>query len=213
MPKQAIQAFTNERKIPYLMHFTRAPNLPLIMKYGLYPIGRVHEIGITPQINDQLRLDGHRSSTSLSIAFPNCRMLWKYRMENEGIYWAILVLDPSILWTKTCAFCRHNAADGRISNQPIASLMTPQAFSGMFDEIDGLASRDEQKLKLCDPTDVQAEVLVFDVIEPHYIIGVVFETNKTRDAYTPHLGDRKTYVHPNNKGVFATRKYARLVHQ
>ena len=209
MPRQAIQAHATAIQVPYLLHFTRAVNLPTIMAHGLHPIGRAHEVGAAPAINDQYRFDGHRNSTSVSIGFPNCQMLYKYRMADAAVDWSILVLHPSILWAKNCAFCRHNAADGRISGQLLANLMTPQAFQGMYEEIEGLTTREEQKLKPYDPTDVQAEVLVFDVIEPQYVAGIIFEKSAVRDAYLPHLGERKTYIHADNKGMFANRKYAR----
>ncbi len=209
MPRQAIQSHATRLQVPYLLHFTRAVNLPMIIPHGLYPIGRVHEVGAVPAVNDHLRLDGHRNSTSVSIAFPNSQMFFKCRKDYEGVDWAILVLHPAALWTMDCAFCRHNAADARISGQPLAALKTPQAFGGMFEEIEGVLSREDQRLKPYDPTDVQAEVLVFDVIEPRYILGVIFETSAVRDAYTPHLGGRKTYLHANNKGMFASRSYAR----
>ena len=209
MSGSAIQAHAVALKVPYLLHFTRAINLPSIITHGLYPVGRANEVGASPAINDQYRFDGHRNSTSVSIAFPNCQMFYKYRMLDAAVDWAILLIDPSILWTKDCAFCRHNAADGRISAQPVVSLMNAQAFTGMYDEIEGVTSRAEQKLETYDPTDVQAEVLVFGVIEPQYITGVIFERATARDAYQPQLGERKAYLHANNKGMFANRKYAR----
>jgi hypothetical protein len=209
MPRQAIQAHATAVQVPYLLHFTRAPNLPSIMAHGLYPIGRANEIDAVPAINDQLRLDGHRSGTSVSIAFPNSQMFYKYRRECESVEWAVLILHPAALWTKECAFCRHNAADARISNLPLPILKTPHAFVGMYDEIEGHTSREEQRLKAFDPTDVQAEVLVFDIIEPRYILGAVFEKATVRDAYAPHLGERKSYLHQNNKGMFASRGFVR----
>lgn len=209
MPRQAIHAHATTIKVPFLLHFTRAVNLPSIIAQGLYPIERAGEIGATPQINDACRLDGYRNSTSVSIGFPNCQMLFKLRMEEPQVDWAILVLDPSILWTKDCAYCCHNAADARISSQPLPDLKTFEAFKGMYDEIEGILSRKEQKLKTFDPTDVQAEVLVFDVIEPQYIGGVIFEKASVRDAYLPHLKKRTTYIHTKNKGMFANRKYDR----
>ena len=213
MSRLAIQAHATAIQIPYLLHFTRAVNLPSIMTHGLYPVGRSHEIGANPHVNDQYRWDGHRNSSSVSIGFPNCQMLYKYRMDNPEVDWAILVLHPSILWLKSCAFCKRNAADGRISSQPLALLMTPVAFAGMYEEIDGLASREEQKLKSYDPTDVQAEALVFDVIEPQYITSVIFEKGAARNSQLPHIGNRRTYIHANNKGMFASRGYARKYQQ
>ncbi|MEB0079402.1 DarT ssDNA thymidine ADP-ribosyltransferase family protein [Pseudomonas sp. CCI3.2] len=209
MPRRAIQAHSNARGLPYLLHFTRASNLPTVLQHGLYPIGRAREVGLVPQINDQLRLDGHKDSNSVSIGFPNSQMLYKYRMAEPLVDWVILVLHPSILWVKDCAFCKHNAADGRISCCPLPELMTPESLLGMFEEIDGCLPRAEQRLKTSDPTDVQAEVLVFDVIEPQYIVGVIYEKALVRDAHAHLLSDRKPYVHSNNKGMFANRKYAR----
>lgn len=211
MSRQAIREFAKKVEIPYLVHFTRAVNLPLIMEHGIYPIARVGEIGVEPQINDQHRLDGRLNGTSISIAHPNCQMLYRYRMEDKTIDWAILVLKRSILWRKECAFCRHNAADARLSWQPLETLITEAAFRGMFDEIEGCTLRDEQKLKPYDPTDVQAEVMVFDVIEPEYIRGIVFNSTDARDAYSRLLNEQqKAWVHPNSKGLFGTRSYSRL---
>jgi hypothetical protein len=65
MPRQAIQAQSEALNIPYLVHFTRAVNLPSILEHGLYPISRKDELGINPQVNDQMRLDGHLDGISL----------------------------------------------------------------------------------------------------------------------------------------------------
>lgn len=211
MPRQAIRQFATELEIPYLLHFTRAVNLPSIMEHGIYPIARVDEIDAEPQINDQHRLDGRLNGTSISIAHPNCQMLYKYRMDDESVDWAVLVLRRSVLWQKECAFCRHNAADARISRQPLEALTTEAAFRGMFDEIDGLTSREEQKLKVYDPTDVQAEVMVFDVIEPDFIRGIVFNSKEAKDAYSHLLTEeQKAWLHAKSKGLFGTRSYSRL---
>ncbi len=209
MPKTQIREIAAQLAIPYLVHFTRATNLESIFANGIYPISRTDEIGVSPAINDELRLDGRRDGTSTSIAFPNCQMLYKYRMDNQGVEWAILVLRPSVLWVKDCAFCKHNAADARISGQPLQTLTTVQAFQGLFQEIEGITPRAEQNLKPYDPTDVQAEVLVFGVIEPGLIAGVVFDSTATKNKYSALVGDRKTWVHANNKGLFASRNYAR----
>lgn len=208
MPRQQIHAYATEIQIRYVLHFTRAENLPSIMNHGLYPIGRIGEIGANPKVNDAYRWDGYRNGTSVSIGFPNCRMLYKCRKDYPEADWAILVINPSVLVEKNCAFCCHNAADKRISSQPLAELMTVPAFRGMYDEIEGLASRGEQRLKPWDPTDEQAEVLVFDVIEPQKIDGVIFQRASVKELYAQSLGSRKTYVH-GDKGMFSSRGYAR----
>jgi hypothetical protein len=211
MPREAIRQFANEIEIPYLLHFTRAANLRSIMEHGIYPIARVHEINAKPQINDQHRLDGRLNGTSISIAHPNCQMLFKYRMADESVDWAVLVLKRSVLWQKECAFCHHNAADARISQQPLGALTTEAAFRGMFDEIVGCSPRSEQRLKPYDPTDVQAEVMVFDIIEPASIRGIVFNSKAVKESCLNLLNeDQKAWVHQKNKGLFGTRSYSRL---
>jgi hypothetical protein len=191
MLRDDIKTFACEIKIPFLIHFTRVGNLSSIMKNGIYPIGRADEIDEKPEINDLYRWDGKRNSTSVSIAFPNAPMFYKYRMGNPDVDWVVLVLDPSIILDKSCAFCRHNAADGRISNLQLSELKTIDAFKGVYDPIEGLESREEQKLKACDPTDVQAEILVFDVIVPKYIAGAVFDKALFGTILYPILGRRR----------------------
>lgn len=205
----SIQQCAVSLKVPYLIHFTRASNLATILAHGLYPLSRVHEVGARPEVNDQHRLDGHTDGTSVSIAFPNSQMFYKYRMENPDVDWAVLVLHPSILWLKDCAFCRYNAADARISSQNIAGLKTLQAFQGMYLPDADLQSRDEQGLKDYDPTDVQAEVLVFDVIEPNLIVGVAFDDVTVKNKYNDVLGEKQTKVFAKSKKLFAHRTYDR----
>lgn len=210
MAREDIQGLVVKLKVPFLLHFTRVGNLSSIIQHGLYPVARACEIGITPQINDPHRFDGHLGATSLSIAFPNYRMFYKHRAENDGVEWVVLAIDPAVLWKKDCAFCRHNAADAKISSQPLAALKMVEALAGMFDEIEGIQTRAEQQLKTFDPTDGQAEVLVFDVIEPASIHGVVFNKATTRDQYRGLLGDRQMLVNGANKGYFASRSYVRI---
>ncbi len=50
MSQQTIETYAKEKGIPYLLHFTRAVNLPSIMAHGIYPIGRTHEVDATPVI-------------------------------------------------------------------------------------------------------------------------------------------------------------------
>lgn len=195
--------------VPFLLHFTRADNLRSILRHGLYPVSRLSELGSEAKINDTLRLDGHRDSNSLSIAFPNGPMFYKYRMEDESVNWAVLQLTPSILWNAQCAFCAHNAADSRIRHRDLAELESLPAFKEMYDEIQQHPSRAAQFLRPYDPTDVQAEVLVFDVISPESIRGIAVNDPKLLTDLADVIGSRKTYVQPMNKGVFANRTYAR----
>ena len=82
-----------------------------------------------------------------------------------------------MLVNKICMFCPTNAASSYITSQPDSNFQGVTAFQRLF-----LGSEDERASLLPkDPTDVQAEVLVFDVIEPNYIAGCVVGTDHLRD--------------------------------
>lgn len=208
MSTKEIQNIVKERDIQYLLHFTRLSNLDGILEHGVYPHSRLDELPHDVTINDAGRWDNHPDSISLSICFPNYLMFFKYRKESEDD-WVVLVIHPNVLWESKCAFCKHNAADGRISCLPVDQIDDHNALSEMFDDIEDHRSREDQKLKPCDPTDPQAEILTFDVISPEKIIGVVFRDKATKQAYMEKYPDLKMYYHPESKGMFASRTYVR----
>lgn len=209
MSREKIQEIALARKIPLLAHFTRAENVQSILTHGLLPVSVAHSRGIHPTINDQHRLDGRLNGTSLSISFPNGSMFFKLRNENPETDWVILAVSNSILWSKNVLFCRHNAADKKISQVDSGILGTPEAFESMFEEIDSHESRMVQGIKSFDPTDVQAEVLVIDSIEPEFVLGALVNEDRVKDSLQPYFGRRKIIVHPGRKGFFANRTYYR----
>ncbi|EAP4690321.1 DarT ssDNA thymidine ADP-ribosyltransferase family protein [Salmonella enterica subsp. enterica serovar Winslow] len=209
MSREQIRLTAEELQIPCLVHFTQATNLPSIMEHGLISVTDANVLNINPAINDELRLDGHRDAISLSIAFPNYRMFYRYRRDNPQVEWAVLGIEPSVIWRNDCAYCCHNAADMRISTQQLPQLKTAESFCGMFAEIDGLEPRQTQRLNSFDPTDGQAEVLSFDVVEPQYIFAVVFNNETTKKFYQHILGSRQVLVNNSGSGYFASRSYVR----
>ncbi len=192
MLRKQIEKIARDLEVPYLLHFTKVENLGPILARGLYPVARLAEIGARPAVNDHLRLDRRKHASCVSIAHPNARMFYKYRI--EGGDWVVLAINPHVLWKLDCGFCRHNAADSRISRQPEAELKTAEAFRGMFDEIEGHDKRADQRLEKYDPTDVQAEVLIFDVVPPSDIYAVVCQTKETKEAYSNLVGARDILV-------------------
>lgn len=174
--KQEIKDFVKERQIIQLIHFTRYENLEGILNNGLYVRSKLETIPQRFYANDELRLDGHRDSISLSILFPNHRMFYKYRMSLNAKGWVLLAIDPSVLWQYDCAFCKYNAADSRISGIPVNELKHVDKLKEMFaEDINDIGVRKRKRLTVSDPTDVQAEVLVFNNIPKEKIIAVGFE--------------------------------------
>jgi hypothetical protein len=205
MPIETIEDYANHLQVPFLVHFTQAQNLPSILEHGIIPVAYRDNFVLQPTVNDPERHDGYPNATCTSIAFPNYRMFYHLRMAIANSEWAVLSLDRSILWAKCCAFCRHNAADARISAQPLEDLMTLAAFQGMYDPIVGDVSRLEQRLRPFDPTDVQAEVLVFGVIEPELIRGMAFDSQQVRTKYHHLALDMDVRVFFPGAGPFAQR--------
>ena len=205
MSKDEIRKFAEEIKIPALVHFTPLGNLASILEHGLLCRTDIDE---NTEINDELRLDGRENTISSSIAFPNSSMFFKYRQENGGL-WAVVAISKRVIWDLDCLFCKHNAADARISSLPEEYLCSIDAFKSMYDEHAGMQSRDEQKLRTYDPTDVQAEVLIKNHVPAKYIVGIVFPDTPSKEKHAHLTTKRKVIEHSRNKGFFASRSYVR----
>ncbi|MBS8271052.1 DUF4433 domain-containing protein [Halomonas litopenaei] len=203
--KEEIKSIVRSRQLPFLVHFTQLDNLPSILENGFLCRDLIPD-GVA--INDEIRLDGRRNTVSLSISFPNHRMFFKYRQEKQG-GWCVLAINIAVLWELDCLFCKHNAADGRISCLSNVELASPEALRNMFDEIEGLEGREEQRLKVYDPTDPQAEVLVNQSIPACYIHGIAFPDRPSKDQYQHLSGHIKLIEQSRNKGYFASRSYVR----
>lgn len=195
------------RKIPYLIHFTRAINLPTILTHGICSIEKTREIGVCPRVNDNLRIDGCLGASSFSIAFPNSKMFYKYRSLNPSEEWVVLIVRPQVLWDKKNAFCSFNAADNRVRHRALSELSSPAAFEQMFDERDDGNSRLVQGLRSFEPTDVQAEVLVFDCVEPRLIAEIIFDDERVMKKYKNCVGDKVARMQRKNSGMFSSREY------
>lgn len=205
----SIAAEAKNRGIRNVVHFTKVENLPSIMKRGLCPVSALCDGNINYLSNDSTRFDGHRDALCLSIAHPNEKMFYKYRMGKPDQEWAVLILDPEVLSTRNVAFCRNNAADRRMRSLSLAERMTANAFSSMFASADDLPARESDRLQLYDPTDVQAEVLVFDRLPPGRIKSAAFMNTRTLRRYSEYLGDRPLSVHADRTGLFGLRSHAR----
>lgn len=203
--KIEIQNIVDEYKIPALVHFTQLSNLESILKNGLLPR---NELDVNTQVNDELRLDGRIDTISTSIAFPNSKMFYKYRQAKGG-HWCVIAISKRVLWELDCLFCKHNAADIRISTAPDSDLSSPAALRGLYQEHPNMEDRNSQKLRCYDPTDVQAEILIKEHIPSKYIVGVVFPDTPSRERFAHLTSKRKVVEHAKNKGFFAARSYVR----
>lgn len=197
-----IRALTEELGVPHLVHFTRCDNLRSILRHGLQSVSSCDAGGLRAVRNDTMRLDGQLDGISLSITSPNFRMFYKYRQLDPSADWAVLLLSPAILWELSCGFYRHNAADARMRHLPRKKMETVQAFREIFAALD---TPREPWLRRYDPTDPQAEVMVYETIPPRFIETIAFETKSASEKWEGAVGGiDRIYAGPG-QGLFGTR--------
>lgn len=167
--KDVIKAICKERGIKELIHFTKIENVRSILDIGLNSKDYNGEIAKMHNINDRERFDYRTHMISLSISYPNDKMFYRNSINNPKQKWAVLRLSPSILWELDCLFCPTNAANAAISSSNDEALSGSSALQHMF-------SNQSTKLRACDPTDSQAEVLVNSHIPTKYIESVLVKT-------------------------------------
>lgn len=193
--------------VKYIVHFTQESNIDSIVQYGLVPKDMFSEFAISGACNDSLRLDSREDASCFSIGFPNSLMFYKYRKitEPQGIEWAVFVLNKKVLTDKDCLFCFTNAASSSIRQLNVNDLRGVSAFNRLYTDAEEGPTRKELGLPNDWPTDVQAEVLVKGVVEPRYILGIMFDKEELMAKYKlkyPYLDIRA------NKFFYNTRDYS-----
>ena len=137
------------------------------------------------EYNDAERFDRCTNAVCTSIEFPNYKMFWSLR-KNTSADWVVLELDAKILYELDCAFCWENASKSDISRIRIEERKSCAAFKGLFDNRVGRPQRDP-RLNDSDPTNPQAEVLVFSSIPVDYITNIYFNDENTKNNYINHV--------------------------
>lgn len=182
-----MEHFMQKNNIENLMHFTRAENLNNIIKYGILSIEELESRGIKTIINDSERMDYCTSASSVSIEFPNYKMLYELRMKSPKEDWVIICLKAKLLIDKKCVFCYDNAANEAVSKIPIDLRCGLNAFKSMFMDIDGQPTRKERNLKRFYTTMPQAEILIVGNIEIKYFKSIIFKDRIALNKYKKNI--------------------------
>ena len=164
--KNEIEKEVKERKITQLVHFTKLSNLQSILQKGLIPRCELEKMKISFGYSDEHRYDGHKEAVSFSIEFPNFRMFYSKRQQNNDV-WVVLSVKPDLLWEKDCLFCSGNAAAREV--QCIEGL---EGLKGMYDGERSSINNEAY------PTNEQAEVLVPGNVEVKYITYIYCKTEE-----------------------------------
>ena len=180
--KAAIRKIIEERGIKCLIHFTRLENLPSILERGILSRVALGDDGYV--WNDAWRRDKRKHAICLSISYPNYAMFHSYKSGSEE-KWAVLLLDPAILWELDCGFVEINAASRGVPERPESDLKSLAAFQSMFSQTE---LRSRLHLESYYPTNPQTEVLVFEHISSKYIREICLKFKPEAKSYRDGLG-------------------------
>lgn len=172
------------RGITRLCHFTKAKNLPFILgngedsSNGIVANNFIEDTSFLQKIDEQ-RYDQHEDYICTSVQYPNClyfSTVQNKRKKDLFREWVILEIDPNVI-NDTTKFCPVNAATkgGRLieaGEEGFESL-----FAGM---VEGKRIIQRNMFRPSNlPTDIQAEVLIYESVLKDYIKGIIFP-NETR---------------------------------
>ncbi len=170
--RATIEKDVQRRGIRSVLHFTRAANLMQIGNHGLLSRAELDRRRIPYTPNDCLRLDGALGASCLSIGWPNYQMFFRYRDSVPDEAWIVLEIMPEVLWKMDCSFSWTNAASGLVRGMALTQRASVQAFTEMFVDHRGQPLRCRCHLELSNPTNPQAEVLVFNPIPTEMVTHV-----------------------------------------
>jgi ssDNA thymidine ADP-ribosyltransferase, DarT len=173
-----LQSAVEARGVTRLCHFTPARNLCQMLKTGTGVLSTARLKGSERSVfspTDLLRLDGYPGHVCCSLEYPN-PYYFKVARAAEPSFpdWPILLIEPSLTWTRDCLFCASNASSR--SDKAGGSAGFEKMFASST--IGGGGRRFERWLSFpaWQPTDLQAEVLVPDQIPLSALRGVAFES-------------------------------------
>lgn len=175
-----IKSLCKIKAVKSTFHFTNVENLDSILKHGLMPSTDIKANCLAAKINDNLRLEGCPDANCISISYPNYKLFYTFRKKPEmnNAMWCVIELKSSILWDKKCRYCTNNAASSEQKENREADFNSFSKFINLFKNIPGKQNRILLGLPKSYPTNPQAEVLVFDVIESEYIKKIHFNNKR-----------------------------------
>lgn len=174
-----ITNYLNSRNVKTFLHFTPISNLDSILENGICSRSYCNSHNIKFQPTDENRLDRLNYMISLSISFPNYKMLYMKQHQLKQ-HFIIIEIDPSII--TECGigdrlFCDTNAAKTSYKKGMGPNL---KHLKAMFSDENVRKNRD---LPLCYTTDPQAEVLIRGPIPIKYFKKIYFQNHKDFSYY------------------------------
>lgn len=162
---EKVSDYFKSKKIRHLIHFTNIDNVESIMQHGIIPRTTRIQKGIKFKWSDEKRSDEHPERSCFSVGWPNELMLYK-KQEYEHMEFAILLIDISVI---------DKIDSENIYYSAINAATSGASFSKGLYGAESLFKEDKERRReifhLPDdfPTNIQAEILIRDIIPPEYI--------------------------------------------
>lgn len=176
--QQEIKDFLDERNIKYLIHFTDTENIESIKKYGILSVQELKNRNIAFKYNDENRMDNKLDYISLSISTINRWLINNFISSGKLNDPSIIYIDASILYKEINThryYCDRNAAAGscqKSSNIDGLINMFPENLQYQTTTNSFYYDREYDMRKENEPTDIQAEILYNNRVDPKYIVKI-----------------------------------------
>jgi hypothetical protein len=165
--------FLENRSIRNILHFTHTLNLISILTNGLKSLESLEAAGIKNKLHDMRRSDEIRQGIFCSIAYPNIWMLNGKQNINPQEY-AILEIMENALFLQHFAAFPGNSARNILKNhaeENFDKYVNVEGLKRMFLNKD---LRNKQRIPKNEPTDLQAEIIFFNELNPDRIRKIHF---------------------------------------
>lgn len=178
------------RAINCLIHFTPTINLFSILENNeLMSRAKLENLDIEQfdildyvQFTDDVRYDD-KNYINLSISGPNTFLFSKFRQktkEDFTINWCVLKIDPKHIYDYKTLFSVTNAASKAAKNVGITGDI--EKFKMLFAQNIHIPYGTRSNIANKYPTNVQAEILVRDIISSDSIIEICFDNEENLAA-------------------------------
>ena len=169
--------FLESRKVNHLLHFTEVSNLKSILNIGLTNREFLTENKIDFKKSDEIRLDYLERTVSLSIAYPNKKMLDFKKTYGNSSNYIVLEVSLNILYENDSnyVFMPGNAARTDLKNDAMRFPEKYVGLTGLSRMFPPKRYRNNRNIMASIPLDIQAEIMFFNDIKPEKIQRIHFE--------------------------------------
>jgi len=169
--RQRINVLLEGRKINHLLHFTDSDNLISILHHGVLNRDLLTAQQLNFKYSDLERHDLLTNTISLSLAYPNSKMLYMKKMLNQNRIFVVLEISLNILYEKNSRYIwmPGNAARQEIKKDAWAYPHKYVGITGAARMFPPKNLRQDKNISSAIPLDIQAEIMFCDPIGPSKI--------------------------------------------